>query len=61
MRLRGGGSHVRQSRDLPLEFQQFTMQGIILLRGEVGHFGQSLAKCVLAPEKIKSQRRRAQH
>jgi hypothetical protein len=53
MSLRGGG-HVRQSRDLALEFEQLTMQRVILFRGEVGHFGQSLAKCVLAPEKIKS-------
>jgi hypothetical protein len=52
---------VRQRRDLPLEFQQLSMQRIILLRGKFGHFGQALAKCVLAPEKIKSQRRRAQH
>jgi hypothetical protein len=60
MSLRGGG-HVRQSRDLPLEFQQLTMQRIILFRREFGQFGHMLAKFVLAPEKIKSQRRRAQH
>jgi hypothetical protein len=52
---------VRQSGDLPLEIEQFTMQRIILFRSKFGQFGQSLAKVVLAPKKIKSQRRRAQH
>jgi hypothetical protein len=52
---------VRNCSDLSLDIKQLTMQRVIPFRSEVGHFGQSLAKVVLAPEKIKSQRRRAQH
>jgi hypothetical protein len=46
---------------LTLEVKQFTMQSIVLLRGEFRQLGQSLAKLALPPESINRQRRRAQH
>jgi hypothetical protein len=46
---------------LALEIEQFTMQGIVLLRGEFGQLRQSLAELALPPESVNSQRRRAQH
>jgi hypothetical protein len=52
---------VRNCSDLSLDIKQLTMQRVIPFRSEVGQFGQSLAKVVLAPEKIKRKRRRAQH
>jgi hypothetical protein len=50
-----------QSCDLALEIEQFTVQGIILLRGLCGHFRQSLTKVVRPPKKIEGKRRRAQN
>jgi hypothetical protein len=60
-RLGGRRCDARQCGELTLEIKQFTMQGIVLLRGEFGQLRQSLAKLALPPESINSQRRRAQH
>lgn len=54
----GRCGRLRKCRDLSAEFQQFAMQGIVLLRAEASKLFELPAKLALSPDCINSQRRR---